>query len=959
MASRSANLLYHLRAALAEQDTAQLPDRQLLERFTHHQEEAAFTTLVRRHGPLVLGVCRRVLPNWHDAEDAFQATFLVLARKADSICKTECVGTWLYQVAYRVAVKARARTATRSLHERQASPSSPADPLAEVTGRELLAVLDEELHHLPERLLAPLMLCYLQGKTRDEATRQLGCSLSTLKRRLEQAKERLRHRLAQRGLALSAALLVTELAESAAPTAIAAPLLASTVQAALPFALGKTAATGLVAAPAVVLADAVLRAVLMTKLKLAAVLLTVGLAALSAVALVHQAFAPGPDANRAASTPPEQPKRSLSMIPAEKPLPPAARLEEPQPEAQEEMTVSGRVLDRDGEPVRDAAVAVVARPKRRLRGGDLSGEDKCQVFGQVKANDAGRFRLMVPRTSSAQFQELLVLAARKGYGLGWQQFHPDAEQPDAVLRLPPEQVIRGRLLDLQGQPAAGVRVHLAWVGQLLNGEVTGIQFWNPPESFALWPGPVTTDQQGRFVIHGLNREQGVQLKIYDDRFARQWLQLPEKQENEVNLSLAPAQILEGRVLYEDSGQPVAHARLTVYATDDDFGSGSLGMDGQADAQGRFRFNPYPGNRLTVTGYAPDGQPYLIKQQELKWPKGSVKQAVEVKLPRGVLVRGKVTEAPSGKPVEGASVQFLPRDANNPNRREDIVTGWQGVVLSGADGSFRMAVLPGPGHLLLRGPTLDYIHEEVGNNVLYNGKPGGQRYYPDGLIKLDIPPRTDTQEVAVTLRRGVPVKGRLLSPEGQPVARALMFCRLHVAYDFSWRYGIEVHGARFELRGLDPEKSYPVYFLDPENHWGASVTLSGKQTGESVTVQLLPCGKATARFVDLDGKPLANFCPHLHMVITPGAGRFDRSAQDKGLLLCDGNFLANLDRRNYWNGPRADTQGRCTFPALIPGATYRLDILENEKRDLVAKKEFTVEAGKTLELGDIRIQPQPE
>src|SRR5262249_17481263 len=152
-------------------------------------------------GPLVLGVCRRVLHNWHDAEDAFQATFLTLARKAASISKQDSVGGWLHQVAYNLALKAKAHAATRQARQRQAQNRPPDDPLTELTGRELLAVLDEELQQLPERYRAPLVLCYLEGRTRDEAARQLGWSLGTLKRRLEQARARLRGRLERRGLA--------------------------------------------------------------------------------------------------------------------------------------------------------------------------------------------------------------------------------------------------------------------------------------------------------------------------------------------------------------------------------------------------------------------------------------------------------------------------------------------------------------------------------------------------------------------------------------------------------------------------------------------------------------------------------------------------------------------------------------------------------------------------------------
>ena len=135
-------ILRHLRNLVATEDGG-LSDRQLLDQFATRHEESAFTALVRRYGPLVLGVCRRVLRHEHDAEDAFQATFLVLARKAKDVGRGGSVAGWLHRVAYHAAIKARERTATRSHHERQAPPRSSADPLEEVTGREFLGVLDE------------------------------------------------------------------------------------------------------------------------------------------------------------------------------------------------------------------------------------------------------------------------------------------------------------------------------------------------------------------------------------------------------------------------------------------------------------------------------------------------------------------------------------------------------------------------------------------------------------------------------------------------------------------------------------------------------------------------------------------------------------------------------------------------------------------------------------------------
>src|SRR5262245_32608963 len=186
--TRASVILQHVRELAASDEADGLTDRELLERYTAAREPGAFEALLKRHGPLVLGVCRRVLANRADAEDAFQATFLILAQKAGSIRKRASLGSWLHGVAYRIAAKVRARSALRARHEALVDTPATADPLAEVTGRELVALLDEELHGLSESYRAPLVLCYLEGKTRDEAAPLLGWSQSTLQRRLEKGR---------------------------------------------------------------------------------------------------------------------------------------------------------------------------------------------------------------------------------------------------------------------------------------------------------------------------------------------------------------------------------------------------------------------------------------------------------------------------------------------------------------------------------------------------------------------------------------------------------------------------------------------------------------------------------------------------------------------------------------------------------------------------------------------------
>jgi RNA polymerase sigma factor (sigma-70 family) len=175
-----------------------LSDAQLLRRFNLLQDPGAFTALVQRHWPTVLGVCRRLLRDDHSAEDACQAAFMVLLRKARLIAQPERLASWLYGVALRVAGKARSRAARRRDHERRVIVPAAADPLREVVRRDLHALLTAEIHTLPEKYRGPLLLCYWEGLTNEEAARQLGCPAGSMSWRLARGRELLRRRLTRR-----------------------------------------------------------------------------------------------------------------------------------------------------------------------------------------------------------------------------------------------------------------------------------------------------------------------------------------------------------------------------------------------------------------------------------------------------------------------------------------------------------------------------------------------------------------------------------------------------------------------------------------------------------------------------------------------------------------------------------------------------------------------------------------
>jgi RNA polymerase sigma factor (sigma-70 family) len=193
-------------APAADLDIA--PDRDLLDRFAHRGDQQAFAALVRRHGPPVLGVCRRVLRDPHAAEDAFQSTFMVLACKAHAISRPEALGSWLYGVAVRVACKARAGVSHPTPAPLLDPAAHTADPSAGLASQELRLILDEELGRMPRQDRDLIVLVYLEGKTHDEAARAVGCPLGSVAWRLTRARESLRRRLARRGVTLSVGALL-------------------------------------------------------------------------------------------------------------------------------------------------------------------------------------------------------------------------------------------------------------------------------------------------------------------------------------------------------------------------------------------------------------------------------------------------------------------------------------------------------------------------------------------------------------------------------------------------------------------------------------------------------------------------------------------------------------------------------------------------------------------------------
>ncbi len=451
-------------------------------------------------------------------------------------------------------------------------PAEPVAPPADqpAIDREQAEAIHGAIERLPQNFRSAVVLCYFEGLTLEEAAKRLRCPAGTLRSRLARAQQKLRVGLSRRGVALPAAALPAVLAPRSAWASVPPLLCDSTTRAAIQF-TASYAAGGATSAPAAALAREVLRLMLLSKIKLTAISL-----------LLVMSVATG--AGWAA--------RSLAMKeePMQNPAAPAANavphaVDRPRPETKPDpatagrMMVTGRVLDPSGKPAAGVPVDIIASPRTVMAATDEERDPFISVvlLGQGAAEGDGRFRIDASRTSSTRFYDIYALAgaATAGSGFGCVKLNPDAEQPTAEIHLQPEQIIRGRLVDVHGQPAAGVEVGLRSVyseSSLLGGGRFDIPrprlggAW--PAGLRAWPKAVTTDAQGRFTFAGIGRGLQVSLAVGDLRFAQQQFRFEAKDRSaakEVALALHPSTIIEGRVVAADTGQSIPSAMISVWA----------------------------------------------------------------------------------------------------------------------------------------------------------------------------------------------------------------------------------------------------------------------------------------------------------------------------------------------------------------------------------------------------------
>ncbi len=961
MASASLRtVLHHIQTLAAARAGEGQTDGDLLRAFAVRNDQAAFAALVKRHGPLVLAVCRRVLHHLQDAEDACQATFLILARKATTIRQTESLAGWLHGVAYRMANNARKAAARRRRHEERVQAKQPDMPAWEAAWREVQLVLDQEIQRLPAKYREPFVLCCLENRNGTEVARRLGLKEGTVWSRLAQARTRLRERLARRGITLSAVLGAAALTHEASGAVVPAPLERAIIETAVEFAAGKMA-TGMVSARALALAEGGIKAMSTMKLKIALAFVLVGslLTAGAGVGWSGRASAPPAGAGLEASEPPPPERPVGGREAAAKPADTQGATDQGIPV---DHTVRVVVRDATGKPIAGAHVYWAAFAQTRwlsdtvLPRGQRS-ERAPVIVSQGRTDAQGRAELR-GRYAPRAYAAMQLVATAPEYGLTGKRLDDDQEL--VALTLHPAVKIRGQLLTPAGAPAVGVRVQLQSISRG-RGESFGVD-WRQRDRFPpYWPAPVLTDKEGRFTLDGFSDGADAHLTVTHPDFAQEELYVSSKAEvsdgykafeikplkPDFKHTLGPARPVQGVVTAGDTGKPLANVVVEVIS----WGRhGGMTFDGRTDAQGRYRvFGHAATSKLfgySITAFPPADSGYIAvtEQHDKGWPAGAKFLEKNLALPRGRLLRGRVQDADTGKPVAGASIVYQPRPGNPHNRNRYEL---RNRVLTDKDGRFTITGLAGEGVLVAEGPSPDYRRVTLPRDDTNRS----MDLFPHGFARIDIPEKGEPTPATIELRKGVTLEARVIQPDGRPVPWIYAGCRqMNVIQIDRWQTSQRFEKGLFRLPGADPDRTYRIFFIQPELHLGAVADL--KYDGKPAEVRLEPTASVHGKLVGADGAPARRYQVSALLLMTKEEGklsRFDWFSGDR--LVIYGNITQTFA------GPPRNGDGSFRLDNLIAGT--RMYIVGAATNQTVVRTPVTLKPGENKDLGTLKLAKEKQ
>lgn len=695
------------RALVAIDDEA---DACLLDRFIAYRDEEAFAVIVRRHGALVWGICRRILGNHHDSEDAFQATFLVLAKKAASIKPREMLANWLYGVAYRVSLKARTAVARRGRLEKQ-MPVMPEPALApQDPCLNLKPLLDLELARLPDKYRVAVILCDLEGKTGKEVARQLKIPEGTLFTRLRTAREILARRLERHRIALSVAAIEALLSGQSQATPSSALVAA-----------GQAVISGVVSTHVTALSEGTLKAMSLTKIKIAiAVALLSSLIVIGGVHfLLQTGKAQEKEGDRAAP--------SSANDAADTPKQPAKRTEDPKIRDQA-FTVSGRALDEEGNPIPDATIYLVStnNSPERLLGTAISDKEGHYVFRDAKLpyrvpeNDnqweSGCFQVFgkAPKRAFAwdgmKFLNIdkrlreIVEIARPG------SFSPD-DKIEINLRFALRKKIEGRIINEKGDAIAGVNLSLGGC-DYLDATVKGghdnlREFWAINQASAVMPEQFTakTDEKGRFEFPNVPEGVICQVTIKHPDYAGKGLYtatsdnppaIADDENPIVKLPLAitmhSVRLVRVKVQSKETGQPIEGMHVGGYQQQ---ASGDF-AEGKSDKDGNLTLKLPPG-KYKLVGDPPRTSDLIRTRMDLVVENEPKEQAVVLRQELGCVLILKAIDANTGKGVPKVTFwEELDDESDNGKSRSTVQSSTVYVdnPTTNDKGELRVVAVPG-------------------------------------------------------------------------------------------------------------------------------------------------------------------------------------------------------------------------------------------------------------------------
>jgi RNA polymerase sigma factor (sigma-70 family) len=937
----------HRLAVPAEAESAS--DAALLGRFIAEKDEKAFAAIVDRHGPIVLHVCQRVLGNLHDAEDAFQAAFLVLAHKAASVRPRESLAAWLHGVAHRVALKARSASARRARLDRNAGSRRPqpgADFLSEISARELLAMVDEEVRRLPTVYRLPVILCCLEGRTQEEAARQLGWSSGSIKGRLERGRARLQSRLLRRGLALSALLAASEVSRGAMTTSIMARISATTVQCALPFASGKASSGASLAASALAqraLAEmAAAKTILAASASVAGAVLAIGL-------WTYTARGPRPAESDLARLPPSLGTERQMAQSTDQPVTAwSATVPEDTP-----IKVSGRVLGPGGDPVAGAKLylgyapfrnepdAVAHQPAYRIHG--RTGADGNFVFDFARSQLDQRY---------LDASRPVVVAVAEGYGIAWSHL---SDTTDLRLMLADEVVIEGRIRDSDGKPVVGAKIRVQDVGTPESfgrfietgcGELRMVSKCRGP--LPGLPGEVTVGADGRFRLKGLARDQVATLTLQGPGIANATLTAVARPSPSnsgfgqvygasFDYRARASRPIRGVVCDKTTGDSIQGVRIEGFASPSQW----TNPVATTDRNGRYELlgcaDPDGGPRRLVTAKPQDGQPYFATTTRLSDAATNDAHAVNFDLVRGIPVHGRVVIGRSRKVLQAGVVEYY---ALFPNPYATALTYLGHLVPASsasvhADGSYSLVALPGPGIVLVAvSPRDSYATALLDPKELHalfpsggNQSAGSWFHVADGegsqrrrcldrynaLALVNPANGTTALDVDLVVEPACGLAGSVIGPDGTPVFGV-------TAYGLTSMPDPEtLQTSRFTIEGMNPQRTRVLSLWHREKGLGKSVTVCGDQTGP-LTVRLEPFGVVAGRIVDRAGKPLKE------------------------------QYVTCATDANYQTQGETDGEGRFEL-SVLPDVNYRLGVFRGHLKQM---GEIRVGPGQRKHLGDVSL-----